>query len=250
MRNMLDFSSWHTLLTTALGLLLASLLMVGIRLVFMQTIQRRQQRENRQINERLKTLIAAYKTLGGSFTGQLQVSPAHMRDLRRPAANPMSSLASAEGDPATGEEALAPLTSTQRQRRVRDAVEAALSDVILLGTEEQVQLAAQAAQDMVAGRSIETAQLVVSLRQFIRAALDLEPIAQHLPIPVQGPLRPGGSGGAGARRANADGGVRGSGGGAGVDMGAGGSGMGVATHPPGGDPADNEGPATSAASGR
>jgi hypothetical protein len=26
---------------------------------------------NRQINERLKTLISAYKALGGSFTGQL-----------------------------------------------------------------------------------------------------------------------------------------------------------------------------------
>ncbi|WP_284413058.1 hypothetical protein [Acidovorax sp. SUPP2539] len=252
MRNMLDFSSWHTLLTTALGLLLALLLMVGIRLVFMQTIQRRRERENRQINERLKTLIAAYKTLGGSFTGQLQVSPTHMRDLRRPAGSPTSSLAPAEGDPATGEGALAPPTSTERQRRVRDAVEAALSDVILLGTDEQVQLAAQAAQDMVAGRSIETAQLVVSLRQFIRAALDLEPIAQHLPIPVQGPLRPGGRSGAGARRATANGGARGSGGGTGGGMGAGGSGggMGVATHTPGGDPADNEGPATPAASGR
>lgn len=251
MRNMLDFSSWHTLLTTALGLLLASLLMVGIRLVFMQTIQRRQQRENRQINERLKTLIAAYKTLGGSFTGQLQVSPTHMRDLRRPAGSPTPSLPPAEGDPATVEEALAPLTSTERQRRVRDAVEAALSDVILLGTEEQVQLAAQAAQDMVAGRSIETAQLVVSLRQFIRAALDLEPIAEHVPIPVQGPLRPGGSGGAGARRANADGGVRGSGGGAGGGMGESGNGggMGMAHHAPGGDPADNGGFATTAASG-
>jgi hypothetical protein len=30
-------------------------------------VQQRRQRENRQINERLRTLIAAYKTLGGSF---------------------------------------------------------------------------------------------------------------------------------------------------------------------------------------
>lgn len=74
------------------------------------------------------------------------------------------------------------LTSSERQRRTR-AVEAALSDVILLGTEEQVALAAQAAQDMVAGRAIETAPLVASLRQFIRAALDLEPIPAHITIP-------------------------------------------------------------------
>ena len=82
MRNLLDFSSWPALLSTVMGLLVATLVMVGVRLVFMQTMQRRRERENRQINERLKTLIAAYKTLGGSFTGQLQVSPAHMRDLR------------------------------------------------------------------------------------------------------------------------------------------------------------------------
>ena len=79
MRNALDFSSWQSLLTTALGLLAATLLMVGIRLVFMQTIQRRRERENRQINERLKTLIAAYKTLGSSFTGELSVDPSLMQ---------------------------------------------------------------------------------------------------------------------------------------------------------------------------
>ena len=57
---------------------------------------------------------------------------------------------------------------------MRDAVEAALSDVILLGTEEQVRLAARAANEMVAGRSVEIAELVVSLRTFIREVLDLD----------------------------------------------------------------------------
>lgn len=223
MRSMLDFSSWHTLLTTALGLLLASLLMVGLRLVFMQTIQRRRERENRQINERLKTLIAAYKTLGGSFTGQLDVDPTHLRDLRRVAPAPTedgNGNGTVEADDAS-------LSSSERQRRTRDAVEAALSDVILLGTQEQVQLAAQAAQDMVAGRRIATAALVVSLRQFIRAALDLEPIAADLAIPHQGPLRPGAGGGASNRRgAGADGGGKSGGGGAGSG-GAAGGGMAV-----------------------
>lgn len=246
MRNLIDVSSWSTLLSTLVGMLVATLVMVGTRLVFMQTMQKRRERENRQINERLKTLIAAYKTLGGSFTGQLQVHPTHMRDLRRQQVQHSGvqvAVALAVEDPSdtdalhTDAEALSPapeLASTERQRRMRDAVEAALSDVILLGTEEQVELAARAAQDMVAGRSIETAQLVMSLRHFIRAALDLEPIPASVAIPNQGPLRPPGSaGGAAGRRAGAAGkaeagGGRGGGGAGGGDgAGAGGAGLGA-----------------------
>lgn len=231
MRNLLDFSSWSTLLTTLMGLLVATLVMVGTRLVFMQTIQKRRERENRQINERLKTLIAAYKTLGGSFTGQLQVHPTHMRDLHRQQVHQSAvqmaladGRATEAGESEPAEAAPFPtLTSTERQRRVRDAVEAALSDVILLGTEEQVELAAKAAQDMVAGRSIETAQLVVSLRHFIRSALDLEPIPAAVAIPNQGPLRPAASGGAAGKRAGGAGNAE-AGGGRGGSAGGGGSG--------------------------
>lgn len=64
----LDFSSWHALLTTFVGLAVFTLMGVGIRMIMMQTIQQRCERMNRQINERLRTLIAAYRTLGGSFT--------------------------------------------------------------------------------------------------------------------------------------------------------------------------------------
>lgn len=64
MRN-LDFSSWQSVITTMLGLVTITFVMVGIRLLVMQTMQQRRERENRQINERLRTLIAAYKTLGG-----------------------------------------------------------------------------------------------------------------------------------------------------------------------------------------
>lgn len=235
MRNLFDFSSWPATLSTLGGLLLAALVMVGIRLLFMQTMQRPRERENRQINERLKTLIAAYKTLGGSFTGQLQVSPLHLRDLHRPPVGAPRSSRTApgaeSGDSATLLDTLhddarvdaPPPASTERQRRTRDAVEAALSDVILLGTEEQVRLATQAAQDMVAGRSVEVAPLVVSLRQFIRAALDLEPIPATLAIPQQGPLRPGGTGTAGRRASPGD---RGAGAGAGRTGGGGAGGTG------------------------
>ena len=79
----LDFSSWQALLSTLLGLAVITLIGVGIRLIAMQTLQQRRERENRQINERLRTLIAAYKTLGGSFTGDLAVDPTHLRDLRQ-----------------------------------------------------------------------------------------------------------------------------------------------------------------------
>jgi hypothetical protein len=119
----------------------------------------------------------------------------------------MADAAEAEDGSGEDSEDIPTLSSSERQRRTRDSVEAALSDVILLGTEEQVRLAAQAAQDMVAGRAIETAPLVASLRQFIRAALDLEPIPAHITIPNQGPTRSSTSGGNARRATGAAGGT-------------------------------------------
>ena len=180
MRN-LDFSSWHALLSTVLGLFLITLVMVGVRLLAMHTVQQRRERENRQINERLRTLIAAYKTLGGSFTGDLSVDPRHLRELRQHAA--------ASTDEARMEAAEAAWQKSDRARRMRDAVEAALSDIILLGTEEQVRLAARAATELAEGRPTHTAELVISLRDFIRQVLDLEAVPKALAIPRQGPTR-------------------------------------------------------------
>jgi len=194
MRN-LDFSSWQAVIPTLLGLVVVTFVMVGIRLLVMERVQQRRQRENRQINERLRTLIAAYKTLGGSFTGDLAVDPTHLREL-------LSQRAPAEsaggGATETGED-ISSSVSFDRSRRIRDAVEAALSDVILLGNEEQVRLAAWAATDLVAGRPVHTDALVVSLRDFIRKVLDLEPVPTELAIPKQGPTRPGGGGSGGGK---------------------------------------------------
>ena len=195
MRGALDFTSWQTMLSTLIGLVIVSLIAVGVRLLVMQSVQQRRERANRQINERLKTLIAAYKTLGGSFTGTLAVDPRHLRDLRQLA------------EPGT-----MAIGASDRARRMRDAVEAALSDIILLGTDEQVRLAAQAAQDMVTGKPVETAALVASLRDFIREVLELDPIPASVVIPKQGPLRPAGSGGGkGGGAAGREGGSRGGG---------------------------------------
>lgn len=210
-----DFSSWQGVLTTLLGLALFALVGVGIRVLMLLTIQQRQQRMNRQINERLRTLIAAYKVLGGSFTGELLVDPTHLRELRQRA-------------PEAGAEDGA---GSDRARRIRDAVEAALSDIILLGTQEQLRLASRAAADMAAGRPIHTAELVVSLRDFIRKALDLEPVPPDVSIPSQGPARHAGSASRGGR---GDGGGKGGGGGGmGGGMGGGGGGMGMGLGPGG-----------------
>ena len=220
----LDFSSWQGVLTGVLSLAVVALIGVGIRVLMMLTIQQRQQRVNRQINERLKTLMSAYRTLGGSFTGQLTVDPIHLRDLRVSAED-------GETDAADKPDA----TMSDRPRRIRDAVEAALADILLLGTEEHVRLAAQAASDMSAGRPIHTAELVISLRNYIRSALDLDPIPEAVTIPLQGPTRPQGGGGRGKGDGGRDkesgrgGGMGGGGmgGGSGGGSGGGGLGMGV-----------------------
>ena len=191
-----DFSSWAAVLTTFLSLGLVTLIGVGIRLVLMQTIQQRRERENRQVNERLKILIAAYKTLGGSFTGNLAVDPTHRRDLRQAA------------DSSDGER-----SDNERARRVRDAVEGALSDILLLGNEEHVRLATHVANELVAGRRVETSELVRSLRDFIRSVLDLESVSDAISALKQGPSRPT-SGAAGKGKQGAAGNdARGGGGG-------------------------------------
>ena len=204
--------------TAAVAAAALTVLTMSVRLLVMETVQQRRQRENRQINERLRTLIAAYKTLGGSFTGDLTVDPSHLRDLRL-----RSSAAAEDGVLDVGED-VGEGASSDRTRRIRDAVEAALSDVILLGTEEQVRLAAQAATELAGGRPVHTADLVVSLRDFIREVLDLDPVPAALSIPKQGPTRPvaGGKGkGGGGERDGSDQGGRGGGGGGGGGMGVG-----------------------------
>jgi hypothetical protein len=103
----LDFSSGEGFLSTLLAITLVTVMGVGIRLLIMATVQQRRERANRQINERLRLLMAAYKTLGGSFTGDLSVDPAHLRELRQ--------LPGAPG--------VEVVSSSDRSRRMRDAVE-------------------------------------------------------------------------------------------------------------------------------
>lgn len=213
----LDFSSLQGIAMTVGALAFITLFGVGIRLMVMMTIQQRRERMNRQINERLRTLIAAYRTLGGSFTGNLAVDPAHLRDLRAASAATPADQAVEPVD--LSSEAL----GSDRSRRIRDAVEASLSDILLLGTDEHVRLAQRAAGELVAGRRVHMHELVVALRDYVRHALQLEPIPADVAaaIPVQGPTRPASASGGKSGRGGGDSG-RGGGGGRGGGMGMGG----------------------------
>ena len=169
MRN-LDFSSWQAMLFSFVGIALVTLIGVVIRLVVMQSVQQRRDRENRQINERLRALIAAYKALGGSFTGSLEVDPQHKRDLKDGADTP----------------------GGERARRIRDAVEAALSDIILLGTERRrFGFAALAASQLCRrGRATSrprAGRLASRLHSARHSTLRTDPAG--LAIPRQGPTR-------------------------------------------------------------
>lgn len=260
----MDFSTWQTILASVLGLALFALIGVGVRVMMMLTIQQRQQRLNRQINERLRTLMAAYKVLGGAFTGKLTVDPRSRRQYVQrsepgagappdasltlaPSAQHASEVAQGtaavtEGtgavlagqsvtrehvvvqDEAAGAERPMSAVVIERHLQMRDAVEAALSDILLLGTEEHVRLAGKAAAEMAQGHVIHTAELVVSLRNYIREALDLEKIPPDAVIPAQGPTRISATPGRNRGEAGGDERARGTGGGGGMG---GGLGMGV-----------------------
>lgn len=163
--------------------------------------------------------------------------PTHLGALRR---RPNADEAAAGDDAQALALAEALAGSSDRSRRMRDAVEAALSDILLLGTDEQVRLAARAARELAEGRRVHTAELVVSLRDFIRDVLDLDPVPADLEIPRQGPTRPGGGtqksggkeGGGRGRNGNGgggEGGARGGGGGMGGAA-AGGAAIGFGAH--------------------
>ncbi|MEP7156881.1 MAG: preprotein translocase subunit YajC [Betaproteobacteria bacterium] len=53
---------------TLIASLTLTVVLLAIRVFVLQRIQQRRQRENRQETERLKSLVAAYRSLAGSFT--------------------------------------------------------------------------------------------------------------------------------------------------------------------------------------
>lgn len=53
---------------TLIASLVLAVVLLAVRVFVMQRVQQRRQRENRQETERLKSLVAAYRSLAGSFT--------------------------------------------------------------------------------------------------------------------------------------------------------------------------------------
>ena len=53
---------------TLIASLVVAVILLAIRVFVMQRVQQRRQRENRQETERLKSLVAAYRSLAGSFS--------------------------------------------------------------------------------------------------------------------------------------------------------------------------------------
>ena len=219
--RLFDFSSWQSIGTTLLGLALFTLIGVGIRLMVMMTIQQRRERMNRQINERLRTLMAAYKVLGGSFTGDLTVDPRHLRDMRRAypsRARPRRRSTCRAKTRAKSRE------TANRTGRGGSAMRSRRRCPTSSCSAPRIRCASPAAPRAnwpTGGRCMSTTWSI-ALRDFIRQALDLDPVPDDVVIPLQGPTRPGGGGGKGG------GGDRGQGGGGGGAVADGGGGMGVA----------------------
>ena len=57
---------------TIIASLLVAVVLLAIRVFVMQRVQQRRQRENRQETERLRSLVAAYRSLAGSFSAAAQ----------------------------------------------------------------------------------------------------------------------------------------------------------------------------------
>ena len=53
---------------TLIGSLIVAVVLLAVRVFVMQRVQQRRQRENRQETERLRSLVAAYRSLAGSFS--------------------------------------------------------------------------------------------------------------------------------------------------------------------------------------
>jgi uncharacterized membrane protein YgcG len=104
-------------------------------------------------------------------------------------------------------------------------MEEALSDIVLFGTLEQVDLAATCANALARGETVDYQPLVLALRSELRVQLGLDALPDDLALPRSGPGRArtgrDGEGGGGRGGGGSGGGGGGAGGGAAAGMGAG-----------------------------
>jgi uncharacterized membrane protein YgcG len=64
----MQIASLGPLPLTLIASLVIAVILLAVRVFVMQRVQQKRQRENRQETERLKSLVAAYRSLAGSFT--------------------------------------------------------------------------------------------------------------------------------------------------------------------------------------
>jgi uncharacterized membrane protein YgcG len=163
--------------------LFIALVLLLMRVFIMGRAQEKRQRANRQQTERLKSLVSAYRVLAGSFQ-PIQAEAETLDEVDR------------------------------------SAMEAALSDILLFGSADQVAMAAVCAEAIIDGRAPPLEPLVTDLRRDLRMQLGLAPIDAALKLPVPGPVRTARSNRKnGAAEGRESAGARGGGGGGGLFIG-------------------------------
>lgn len=65
---------------TLIASLFVAVILLGIRVFVMQRVQQKRQRENRQETERLRSLVAAYRSLAGSFSPAVHTDRAQLEE--------------------------------------------------------------------------------------------------------------------------------------------------------------------------
>lgn len=65
---------------TLIASLVVAVVLLGIRVFVMQRVQQKRQRENRQETERLRSLVAAYRSLAGSFSPAADTDRAQLEE--------------------------------------------------------------------------------------------------------------------------------------------------------------------------
>lgn len=76
----MSLTSLGPLPLTLIASLVVAIVLLAIRVFVMQRVQQRRQRENRQETERLKSLVAAYRALAGSFSPATVENAAQMEE--------------------------------------------------------------------------------------------------------------------------------------------------------------------------
>jgi uncharacterized membrane protein YgcG len=117
--------------------LVVAVVLLAVRIFVMQRIQQRRQRENRQETERLKSLVAAYRSLAGSFSPATGQHKTQMEEaladvvlfgsIRQVELAAQCAVALTRGEPVAYQPLIAELRSDLRNQLGLEAIPAALA---------------------------------------------------------------------------------------------------------------------------